>query len=214
MSLVSDSASRFRLIERLRHLHPPVVVMVRAAPGDCLQTLAQASRPSRERLHLRDLYTSGRRYYLEPRQDGFLLRSNTRILWGHSRARTPFAASVAGTFSLIGEGITSVRLHARGNWFYGLRGLLLPVSLGAIALSMPWPRALSLSAALLLPVLAWLGNRISAALEATEMMFFVQKALSDLPAADIPALDAAVPDVIPHDAFRDEWHKFYEQHKE
>jgi hypothetical protein len=206
------SPDRIPLLQRLRRLHPPVVVAVRATPEACLQALEAASRPRLERLHLRDLYAGGRRYYLEPRPNGFRLRSNTKLLWGPSRARTPFAATLTGAFAPLAADAVSLRLEARSGWLPGARGLLFPVWTSAIALAMPWPPGLRLAAVALLLALAWTGNRLHAALEAAEMVFFVQKTLADLPPADLPELRAAAPDVVADGTrrdFDDQWRKFH-----
>jgi hypothetical protein len=111
-----------RLITRLRYLHPPVVLLVRASRTACLHTLAMASKPSLSRLHLRDLYNEGRRYYVEPHPAGFRLTSNSRMLWGKYRERTPITATLFGALSPLGDDITCVRMHVQANWLYMLRG--------------------------------------------------------------------------------------------
>lgn len=205
------------LVSRLRYLHPPVVILVRAAPGACVATLMKAAKPSLDRLHLRDLYLEGRRYYIEPQRDGFRLTSNSKLLWGTNRARTPFAATCFGTLSPLGDGVTCVRLRVQTNWLFTLRGFLVPAWISIIALTMPWDSALVLLPILMLFLLAGLANRLNAALQASEMIYFVQKALDDLPSADLPELSPASPDVVPHVQnrdFREQWTKFYEQHRD
>src|SRR5215207_10015722 len=114
---MSDSFSRPRP-PRLRwqalwQLHPPVALVVRASQRQCLQTLFIAAKPSAERLHLRNVFVGGRRYYLQPQPDGFKLTSDNRLLWGGRRNRSRMAAVVYGKFSSTGEDITLVRLHSR-----------------------------------------------------------------------------------------------------
>jgi hypothetical protein len=81
---------------------------------------------------------------------------------------------------------------------------------------MPWPRLVSIGIVVLLFALSLLGHRFNAALQASEMIFFVQKALEDLPPAELSQLAPAGPEVVTHqaDEFRQQWQKFYEEHRE
>src|SRR5688500_14692193 len=115
-----------RIITRLRRLHPPVILFIHAAPTQCLRTLADAAKPSQNRLHLRDLFAEGRRYYIQPTKEGFRMTSNSRLLWGKQRERSSFAATLYGTFSTPSEQITTIQLHIKSNWLYELRGLFVP----------------------------------------------------------------------------------------
>lgn len=206
-----------RTLTRLRQLHPPVVLFVRATPEMCLQTLVIAAKPSQHRLHLRDLFADGRRYYIDLTREGFRLNSNSRLLWGRRRDRTDFAATLYGSVTALSDEITSVRLHARSRWFYTLRGLLIPAWISAIVLSLPWPLTVQLAVCALLFALAFVSQRLSSALQAIEMVFFVQKALGDLPPAELKELAPAGPDVVQDTTnreFRAAWQRFYEQHRE
>ena len=206
-----------RSLTRFRQLHPPVVLFVRAAPDVTLHTLVTAAKPSQHRLHLRELFTEGRRYYIEPTKEGFRMTSNSRLLWSRRRDRTAQAATLYGTFTTLGEDITAVRLTASARLFHALRAFFLPVWMALIALSVPWPIVVRIGASVLLLLLAWAGHRLTAALQAVEMVFFVQKVLSDLPAVELPELNAAQPEVVQHGAnadFRAQWQRFYEEHRE
>src|SRR5215213_7613053 len=86
-----------RFLVRFRQLHPPVVLFVRAAQDVTLHTLVTAAKPSQHRLHLRELFTEGRRYYIEPTKEGFRMTSNSRLLWSSRRDRTAQAATLYGT---------------------------------------------------------------------------------------------------------------------
>jgi hypothetical protein len=205
-----------RALIRVRQLHPPVVLFVRAAPDETLHTLMAASKPSQHRLHLRELFTEGRRYYIEPTKQGFRMTSSSRLLWSQRRDRTAQAATLYGTLTTIGGDITVVRLHANARPFHALRAFFLPVWMSLIALSMPWQLPVRVGASLLLLLLAWAGHRLTAALQTVEMVFFVQKVLGDLPAVELPELNAARPEVVQHGAnadFRAQWQRFYEEHQ-
>lgn len=199
----------------LLQLHPPVALVVRASPAACLQTLMVAARPSQQRLHLRDLFTEGRRYYIQPRQDGFRLTSDTKLFWGSKRRRTRMAAALYGAFSGADDDVTFVRLHARMSVIYSLSALLIPAFVSSILIYTPWSSPLIAVLVTLLFALSWITHRLDAAYQANEMVYFVQKALEDLPPADAAELPAAGPDVVltsTHREFREQWEKFYDEH--
>lgn len=196
--------------QALWQLHPPVALVVRAPEAICLQTLLVAAKPSAERLHLRNLFTDGRRYYVQPQGDGFQLTSDNRLLWGGRRNRSRRAATVFGEFSSPDGEITFIRLHARMRVFHLVSGLLLPLFFSSIVIYMPWPRLLISTIVALLFALALLGRRFDAALQVNEMIYFVRQALADLPPVEVAALPSSGPDVVLSD-FREQWYRFYHE---
>ncbi len=200
-----------RLLRLLWQVHPPMVLTIQASPAACLQALTQAAKPSSERLHLRNLFVEGRRYYLQPRPEGFHLTSNSKSPW--RRGRTTLAAVVVGRFA--GDGSTTrLTLSARMRLGFFLDVFLIPTFITSILVFAPWPAGVIAGLAALLFGLSWLWHRLTAALQAAEMVYFVQKALEDLPAGQTPALGASAPEVItPNAEFRAQWQKFYDQHK-
>jgi hypothetical protein len=213
---MSESFSRPRP-PRLRwqalwQLHPPVALVVRASQSQCLQTLFIAAKPSADRLHLRNVFAGGRRYYVQPQQDGFKLISDNRLPWGGRRNRSRVAAVVYGRFSNPDAQITLVRVHSRMNIPYLLSGLLLPIFFTAIVISMPWPRLLVAILVVLLFTLSLVGHRFNAALQVNEMIYFVQKAFADLPVVEISELPSSGPDVVMQNTdFREQWYRFYNE---
>lgn len=204
-----------RALRPLWQIHPPVALVVRASRAACLQTLLVASRPSQQRLHLRDLFTDGRRYYIEPRHEGFRLTSDTKMFWGSQRRRTRMSAVLFGAFSGTGEDITFVRLRVHMSITHSLRSLLIPAFVSSILIYTPWSPWLIAVLVALLFLLSWLGHRFDAAYQANELVYFVQKALEDLPPAAAPALPESGPDVVmrPADSeFLEQWQKFYDEH--
>lgn len=204
-----------RFLRSLWQIHPSVVLVVRASHDACLQTLIVAARPSHHRLHLRDLFTDGRRYYVQPREDGFRLMSDTKLFWGNRRRRTRIAAVIFGSFSGTGDDMTFVRLRAHMSITYSLTALLIPAFVTSILVYMPWPAPLITMLVVLLFALSWLGHRFDAAYQANEMVYFVEKVLEDLPSAEVPELQAAGPDVVMSSTnreFREQWQKFYSEH--
>ncbi len=192
-------------------LHSPVVLVVRATPAECLQTLMRAAKPSTDRLHLRNLFAEGRRYYLEPQPNGFKLRSDNRLLWG-GRRRTRVAATVFGGFSTPQDEITFIRLHSRMNVLYLLSGLVIPLFFSSIVIYMPWSPVVIGMVVTLLFVLSLLGHRFNAALQVNEMIYYVQKVIEDLPPVEVAELPASGPDVVlTNSDFREQWRKFYRE---
>ena len=198
--------------QALWQLHPPVALVVRASQAKCLQTLMAAAKPSTDRLHLRELFMGGRRYYIQPQQEGFRMTSDNRLLWGGRRNRSRVAATVLGEFSSPDDEITFIRLHARMNVMYLISGLLIPIFFTSIVVYMPWPRIAISLIVLLLFSLSLIGHRFNAAFQVNEMVYFVRKAMEDLPPVEVSALPASGPDVVmTHSDFREQWYKFYQE---
>ena len=192
-------------------LHPPVVFVVRATPVECLQTLVRAAKPSTQRLHLRNLFAEGRRYYVQPQPNGFKLTSDNRRLWG-GRRRARVAAVVLGGFSSPEDDVTFIRLHSRINLIYLLSALLIPLFFSSIIIYMPWSPLLIGVIILLLFVLSLIAHRFNAALQVNALIYFVQTVIEDLPQIEVAELPANGPDVVlPNNDFREQWRKFYRE---
>jgi hypothetical protein len=198
------------LWQRLLRVHPQVTLVVDAPPAIAMNTLLMATRPSQSRLHHRDLFAGGRRYYLRLRNDGFQLISDSKTPW-HSRRRTARTAILDGSLSAAGS-LTTVRLHARLRLRYLVIGLLMPLWMSALVIAAPWSLEVTILIVILLFFLSIASIRLSAALQAHEMVFFARKVLEDLPAGEIAPLAAATDVVIDakQDDFNAEWARFYE----
>ncbi|NWG16055.1 MAG: hypothetical protein HXY41_05410 [Chloroflexi bacterium] len=199
-----------RLVDALWLVLPPATLTVRAAPVECVKALALAARPSQQRLHLRNLFAEGRRYYLQPIEGGFRLTCNSKIPW--RRGRTTIAALLLGHFSDAGDGVTRLDLRARMRMIFLLDIFFIPSFITSLLVFAPWPPWLILTLALTLYGLSWTWHRLTAALQAEEMLFFVQKALEDLSPYHTPALSASTPEQVTPE-FREEWDKFYRKNK-
>jgi hypothetical protein len=203
---------RMRALLRFWTISTPVILIVRGNPQRCLHTLAAAARPSTERLHLRNLFASGRRYEIMQRENGFMMRTTSKVSW-HYRRRTTAAAIMRGAFTPLDEDITRVQLNARISLNCLANTLIYPTGLALIIAWVPWPPLLISIIIGIAYGLSWVGNRANAALEAGEMVFFVQKALEDLGLTDLPTLGAASPDLVySRDEFSDAWEKFMREH--
>lgn len=193
-------------------MHPTVILTVQTTPADCLRAIAEAARPSLHRLHLRNLFTDGRRYHLQPLKDGFQMTSNSKIPW--RRARTSVAAVIFVELKRENEGATRIRMKARMRLFYFLDIFFIPLFISSILFFAPWHKLLIAGLSLILFALSWIGHRLTAALQATDAVYFVQKALEDIVPVEAPKLPAGEPEIITqHREFRQEWQKFYREHQ-
>lgn len=197
-----------RLLGLLWYVHPPTGLMVQSQPAECIKALADAAKPSQRRLEFRNLFTEGRRYYLQPQPGGFRLTSNSKIPW--RRGRTTVAAVLDGAFHQAGADATHISLRARMRAVYFLDIFFVPSFITSIMVFTPWPGGLIAALAAALYGLSWAWHRLAAAMQAAEMVYFVQKALEDLTPYQAPALGAASADVVTLE-FRTEWEKFYHQ---
>lgn len=202
------------LLDNSWYVHPLAVVVIRGTPALCLQTLALAAKPSTDRLHLGNLFASGRRYEIQLRDSGFALMTTSKIPWYYRRRTTPAAVMLA-KFSRLDENMTHIQMRVRIRLLYLLDVFLIPTFMTSIVIFMPWNPLFIILPVVALYGLSWFGHRFNAALEANEMIFFVQKALEDLVPTDLAALNATTGDVTyEQQAFSEAWEKFYQAHKE
>lgn len=200
---------------KLWFVHPPVFLLVNASPGVCLQTMAITARPSTERLHHRNLFASGRRYQLTARANGFRLTTTNKISWSYRR-RTRSAAVMQGSFSVIQQDLTRIQMQTHISLSSLLEFSLIPTFMTSIIVYVPWWHpAVIIGCIIALYTLSWFGHRYNAALEANEMVFFVQKALEDLEPGVLMSLEAKNPDMVYEQRdFDAEWEKFYRRHSD
>lgn len=199
------------LLRRVWYVHPERVLLVGASPDVCLQTLARAAKPSTERLHLRNLFTDGRRYTLKPHPNGFQMNITSRIAWRRGRGRV--ASVLMGTCSEIDAGVTRISLRARLTVPFLLDVFVLPGWMSLLLIFGPLARPVGIGLSLVLLALSWAWHWYTAVLQAADMLYFVQVALDDLPPAAVPALAAPTPDTIYSD-FQQAWDKFYEEQQD
>lgn len=199
---------------RIWYVHYPVVLIIRATPEMILKALGEATRPSVQRLHQRNLFLQGRRYFLRAEGDGFRLTTTHSIRWRYRR-RTSSVTVMRGRFSSMGGEITRIHLRVRINVGYLLDTFLVPAFMTSLLVYMTWSPLFIAGVLVLLYGLSWVGHRANARLEGAELVWFVQQALDDLPSADIAALATGSDDVINiNQDFEQEWEKFYREHRE
>ena len=183
-------------------------------PRVCLGGLVQASKPSTDRLHLRDLLAYGRRYhFVGGSPKGFTMETTSRIPW-RRRDRTPAVARLSAEFQVLDDNLTQINITARIRIWHLWSGMLVPMfftPLFLFGIWQPfWVRVLELIA---LYVLAWSAYRYRAAIDAHDMVYFIEKALEDFLPKSVSELGAHVPHVVDNrQDFPAAWEKFYEQH--
>jgi hypothetical protein len=208
--------NRFLAIALLR-LYPPAALVIGAPADECLRLLIASTRPSTRKLHLRDLFADGRRYYIQPNPDGFRLTSDNTPMWARRGQRSTVTAYLIGTFARLetDANITLVRMRARMYRLAWLRALLLPTVFAGIVLYFPWSAALETAAIVLFYATSLVAARLNAAIQVNEMMYFVHKVFADLPPVvprELPERHADV--VYGSGDFAAEWQRFYESRQD
>jgi hypothetical protein len=211
MASISSEKWFGRSWRRLWRLQAPVNLTVAASPVVCLQTITTAARPSQTRLHHRNLFANGRRYYVYPLEAGFELRSDSKTVW--NRRRRTARAAILDAEVIPAGAVTTVRIHSRMRVAYFMLTLLLPSWMASIVVFAPWSPALTVAIVTTLFGLALASSRLDAALQAHDMIYFVRTALEDLPPGEIGILGART-DVIINPVqreFAQEWARFYDE---
>lgn len=200
------------MLARVWYVHPQTVLFLQTTATASVQTMKTAAQPSTQRLHLRNLFADGRRYFIEARAGGFRMMTTSKVLF-RARRRTNATAILRGQFAPFGD-LTRLDLIARITVGHLLSSLLLPSFMASLLVAMPWPPPLIALLIALLYALSWFGHRYNARLQAHDMVWFVQKSLEDVTVSDIPSLEANQPDILEHQRdFEDEWERFLDHLK-
>lgn len=200
------------LLDRLWYVQPMTALTVKALPNDCVRALSAATRPNLDRLHLRNLFMDGRRYYVDVLNDGFQITSNTTVPW-RRRARSSVAAVLRGQFSASGNNNTVIRMRSRMRLLYLLDIFPVPIFVTSILIFAPWPKPIIVGLTIALFFLSWMGHRLTATLQAADMVYFVEKVLEEVITTDTPLLGTRSDTVVtPEQEFPEQWRKFYEEH--
>lgn len=187
-------------------------MVVALRPADVLATLKTAAKPSVERLHLRELFASGRRYQMALDRNADLLMQTTSKVGWHPRHRTIASATLRARLEYLGDGTTRLTLSSRMRVLVGLESLLMPAFMTSMLVYMPWDGLLLALLIAALFSLSWLGLRANAALEAQEMLFFIYKALEDQRPAEPLTLHESGHIVYDYAReFQTAWDKFHDE---
>lgn len=202
------------LLRRLWYVHSGITLHLNMPRGTVLTVLETAAKPSVQRLHLRNVFANGRRYFFGVRRDGgFRLTSTNKVFWHHKRRTSPTAV-INADLEALNDSLTRLDLHGRIRVGYLLDIFWLPLFMVSLIVFMPWPIPVIIGLSALLFGCSWFGHRYHAALEVQEMLFFVEKALEDYIAKSAPVLTAeSGGDVVYHQRdFNQAWEQFYQEH--
>ncbi len=202
---------REALLARLWYLHAPTQLTITLPPPMALQALQTAARPSTERLHLRNVFAGGRRYYLQAQSAGFLMTTNAKESWRYAH-RTSTVTIMSGVFKRDRD-LTQITLRSRMKLTYLLDVLWLPTFVSSLLVMTPWPPVIVVVLIVTLYSLSWLGHRYHATLEAYEMLYFVEKTFEDFLPPLAPQIEQTGAHVV-YDLqrnFASAWETFYQQ---
>ena len=183
-------------LRRAWYVHPGAHLRLTTTPSETYKVLEIAAKPSVKRLHLRNVFTQGRRYFIMPRDGGgFRMMTTNKIPWYPSR--TSASAVLTGDFEKIDDTTSRLTMKSRIRTFYMLQSLFMPSFMASMLIFMRWHLVLIAASIVTLYSLSWMAHRYNAALEAYEMIFFIEKALEDHipeppPVLNAPAMSGAV----------------------
>ena len=209
------------ILQRLWYVHAPVVLLLTVSVREVFALLEDASKPSRDRLHLQELFTSGRRYQLARKKSGFEMLTTSKSYWRYTeslfgvRRRTRAAAKLVADLADTEAELTRLEIRTHIRIGYLVDVIWIPLFFTSIVVAMPWAWWASVIIVLILFTLSFLYHYYQAAHQANEMIFFLNKALHDVLIHNLPELAASAGDVIDmNDGFADAWEKFYQQHSD
>ena len=203
-----------RLLEGIRgfvQIYPKEIILVQATPNQCVEMLKLSAKPSTKRLHQRDLFREGRRYFVHAREDGFKMTTTRKVYW-HHRRRTSSATLIIGKFTRFDENTTQLELTTRMNILYLLTMFFFPIVITMILISTLWSRQVVYTMLAMFYLVTWLGRKYHTALEAHDMLHYVRTVLGDVIPKSTPELPDSGPDVVygQHE-FLEIWERFYQE---
>ena len=213
-ALLRQKLTQF-LLQRLWYVRPDETISVRLNASHCIHVMKLAAKPSIDRLEFRELFAQGRRYDVSPRRQGFDMTSTTKQIWS-LRRRTSAAAVLMGQFEESSAGMVHIHLRSRMRLFYFLDIFWWPLFITSLIIYMPWGGPMVLLLAIALLSLSWVGHRAHAALEAFEMICFIEMALEAYlpPPPEVLANEGAHLIYEDRAAFAEAWQRFYDAHSD
>ena len=193
----------------LRHLwsiQALSAIHVNAPPDACMSLLSKAARPSIERLHLRDTFAEGRRYVIEATADGFRMMTTSKALI--NRRRTESLTVLRAQIISVSEHSTSIVLRGHLRPISVISSFWIPTGMVWLLWPVPWPRMFIVGLLAVIFGFAWAGLRYGAALEITEMIYFIHKAFENIPKFAPIALSAPSDGDISGGEFDTLWDQF------
>jgi len=193
-------------IKHMWSIQSPATVQVAAPPETCMALLLKAAQPSIDRLHLRDAFAEGRRYFIEATADGFRMMTTSKALFNRRRTEslTVLRAQVTG----VGESSTAIALRVYLRPVSLFSSLWIPVGMIGLLWPVPWPRMLIVGLLTAILGFAWASLRYGAALEIAEMVYLIHKAYENVPKFEPTALPAPSDTVVNGSNFDAMWDEF------
>lgn len=202
----------------VRHLwivQDPVAFWVRATPEICLKTVEQAIRPSVKRLHLRETFANGRRYDITRDGAGFRLSSSATSLWQPRQRISAACVMNVRLDTTTDSEQTTLTLIARLRPYAIFNALWIPAMMVYLIGGNPWPRPLIIGILCTLFTLSWASMRLTAAVDAAEMTYFLQKTFEELRHIQPVQLPSPVDDgVIRGSDFDVMWERFVQSQQQ
>jgi hypothetical protein len=199
------------LLERVWYVHAPIYFSLNLNPNAILPLLKTAAKPSIERLHLRNVFASGRRYYVHPEKSGFSMTSTAKVVWRYSQ-RTTATTILTANINTLPDG-TRLEVQSHIRLPYLMSAFLIPTFVSSIIVYMPWNNLVTMLFVGLLYAFSWIGHRYQAALEGYEMVYFLEKALEDFISTPSAELQSQGAYVVGDSAkqFHEAWKNFYKE---
>ncbi len=215
------STVRDWILQRLWFVHVPLVLLVSLPTRELLKVLEDAAKPSRDRLHLQEVFTSGRRYQIVKTKTGFELLTTSRSYWRYTeswfgvRRRTRAASKLVAETLHLDAGLTRIAIRTHIRLGYLLDVVWVPLFFSTIILALPW-LWWGIAGVVVMFGLSFAYHYYQAAYQANEMLFFLDKALADVLIHELPELAATGAEEVVYmeDAFADAWEKFYKSHSD
>jgi hypothetical protein len=170
-----------RLLRRLLEVQPRTSLLIGIPADMTMAMLERAALPSVDRLYLREVFAEGRRYAIERSVHGFRMTTTSKRFWQRGTTRTAETCRLDARVSSVEDGAqTAIMLIARLRWPSALASLWVPAGMLFVMWNMPWPRSVIVVILLSVLILALASVRLTCALEAAEMTFFIRKTFENV----------------------------------
>lgn len=182
----------------------PIHLNVAIPAESVARTLDAAATPSTQRLHMRDAFAEGRRYYIDPFDGGFRMATTSKSLFARGR-RTSALCVLSAQVEPISESESRIVLEPRLRGLAFVGALVVPTVLSMLLLPVPWPPVLLALISVIAYTASIVGLLTGARLEAYEMLYFVEKAFEDMRKFSLAQLAPVSQDIIGAQDFRELW---------
>ncbi|MEL6524519.1 MAG: hypothetical protein AAFQ07_02315 [Chloroflexota bacterium] len=197
------------LIKHGWYLHPSQHFAVTLQSSDVYKLLEKSTKPNVKQLNLRKLFARGRRYFIRATQDGGFQMTMTSKVWWHPRRRTNATAILNTAVEEHDNGNTRLTMRGRTKSRNLLTALFYPTFMTSIIIYMPWQWWVILLSVLCLYATSWIGHRLSAKLEAYEIIHYIETVLADYtPEPPAQLAPQQNPEITVDESFTAEWDKY------